>query len=265
MWTVACLTARDSSAMTSSYMALSYEHMWRKLEAAQARVPSQLEPTRRPARAVILELLKELSTTELLEVSVAAATAASKLCSESAPGAKILSHASIKHNAAALSSRASLNKSRPTTAPPVRDARPDSVSVGAAAVAIVPPPLTVADAVKFQSRRPFHPARLEAALQQVQSALKLRPQGASNGSSDAATGGGGRGGASLSGIAWLATQPGLQAVVGVDDAGVVRVEPGDAWWACLPRSKWPPGLEEDLVPPLWQVCTSPAHLPHMIP
>lgn len=32
------------------------------------------------------------------------------------------------------------------------------------------------------------------------------------------------------------------------------VEPGDPWWAGVPRSKWPPGLAEEIIP-LW-------HEPH---
>ena len=34
---------------------------------------------------------------------------------------------------------------------------------------------------------------------------------------------------------WLASQPKLQGAVRTDEAGGVAVEPGEPWWACVPR------------------------------
>ena len=136
---------------------------------------------------------------------------------------------------------------------------------------------------KFRAHRPFHPQRLALALTAAQQALDLRPWPSSG--PEGAT----RGGATrrpspaprsaddrdrkkdetngeeeeeedddddtdgrLRGLAWLVTQPGLQADIGVNgEDGSVYVEPGQAWWACIPKSKWPPGLEDE-IQPLWR-------------
>jgi len=91
---------------------------------------------------------------------------------------------------------------------------------------------------KFHSLRPLHPARLRKVLDRVaRTAVEQGPRGLV-----------------LEGLAWLATQSGLQAVVTTGEGGAVAVQPGDPWWACLPRSQWPPGLAEDIAP-LW-------HEPH---
>ena len=60
----------------------------------------------------------------------------------------------------------------------------------------------------------------------------------------------------LRGVAWLATQPDLQAIVGESkgEGGGLGVEPGQRWWASIPREKWPAGLARDIAP-LW-------HAPH---
>jgi len=49
---------------------------------------------------------------------------------------------------------------------------------------------------------------------------------------------------------WLASQPKLQGAVRTDEAGGVAVEPGEPWWACVPRDEWPAGLAEDIAA-LW--------------
>uniref|UniRef100_A0A7S0LQQ3 Uncharacterized protein n=1 Tax=Coccolithus braarudii TaxID=221442 RepID=A0A7S0LQQ3_9EUKA len=54
----------------------------------------------------------------------------------------------------------------------------------------------------------------------------------------------------LEGIAWIATQQKLQALVRTDPKGFVHVDPGDPWWAVIPRSEWPHGLAEE-IKPLW--------------
>ena len=84
---------------------------------------------------------------------------------------------------------------------------------------------------KFRALKPFPPERLDETLQQL--------------ATD-------RDGARLEGIAWLATQPDLQALVKPrhDGTGGASVEPGDPWWAVIPRAKWPEGLEAD-IKPLW--------------
>ncbi|EOD13186.1 hypothetical protein EMIHUDRAFT_212951 [Emiliania huxleyi CCMP1516] len=93
------------------------------------------------------------------------------------------------------------------------------------------------EAPKFRAVRPFHPGRLHAALQRLASPDVPEERGLR-----------------LEGIAWLATQPNLQGLVSTNEAGACVVEPGDPWWAVIPRSKWPEGLE-DAIAPLW-------HEPH---
>ena len=214
----------------SSYMAVSYKYLWRQavdkgfdIGAPRALAPSNLEQRdiNGGARALVLELLEELSMVELLEISAAAAAAAAKLHggatsagAHSSPRSTAIPKAAPK--AAATASGEIGGKS-------AMDAEEDAEE----------------EPGKFRSRRPFHPDRLAAALTKAQSAFDLCP-----------TGDGG-GGASLHGIAWLATQSGLQALLRVDGDGVVCVEPGDAWWACVPKPKWPPGLAND-IGPLWQ-------------
>ena len=51
---------------------------------------------------------------------------------------------------------------------------------------------------------------------------------------------------SLKGVAWMATQPDLQASIGDGTPGRFTVEPGNPWWASQPRDKWPEGLAADL-------------------
>ena len=83
----------------------------------------------------------------------------------------------------------------------------------------------------FRARRPFHPARLHAALcvrpREEALARLLR----------------------LKGIAWLATRHEQQASLAL--AGTqFELTPGPPWWAALPREEWPEGLQED-IGPLW--------------
>ena len=88
---------------------------------------------------------------------------------------------------------------------------------------------------RFHEVRPLAPPRLHAVLQEL-------------GGSEAV--------AWLQGVAWLATQPDLQAIVGESkgEGGGLGVEPGQRWWASIPREKWPAGLARDIAP-LW-------HAPH---
>ena len=88
---------------------------------------------------------------------------------------------------------------------------------------------------KFHEARPLAPLRLHAVLQEL---------------------GGAEAVAWLRGVAWLATQPNLQAIVGEGEGevGGLRVEPGQRWWASIPKEKWPMGLARDIAP-LW-------HEPH---
>ena len=90
------------------------------------------------------------------------------------------------------------------------------------------------EACKFRSRRPFHPSRLHATF------TRLAERTAR-----------GDGDVRVEGLAWLASQPKLQALVRTSASGAVVVEPGAAWWACIPRESWPPGLVDDLAP-LWR-------------
>ena len=61
-------------------------------------------------------------------------------------------------------------------------------------------------------------------------------------------------------MAWLATQPELQAIIvetegeGEGEGGGLCVEPGQRWWASVPREMRPMGLAHDIAP-LW-------HEPH---
>ena len=118
--------------------------------------------------------------------------------------------------------------------------------------------------LKFRAHRPFHPLRLSAALEAAQKALDLRARasgpprrkpsakGAEEEEEEEEEDEEDESDGRLRGLAWLATQPGLQADVGVnDDDGSVYVDAGQAWWACIPRSKWPEGLEAEILP-LWR-------------
>jgi hypothetical protein len=88
--------------------------------------------------------------------------------------------------------------------------------------------------------RAFHPARLHAALQELAAAH-----------GDASSAGGTEDSLTLEGLAWLPTQPSLQGLVRTNPAtGAYLVEPGDAWWACIPRDRWPEGLANEIMP-LW--------------
>lgn len=100
---------------------------------------------------------------------------------------------------------------------------------------------------KFCSRRPFDPTRLDAALRRVQSRLDLCPTYESDEEEEDSD----QPARSVHGIAWLATQSGLQGRILVDEDGVVCVLPGDAWWANIPTAKWPAGLSDEIAP-LWQ-------------
>ena len=83
----------------------------------------------------------------------------------------------------------------------------------------------------FRSRRPFHPARLHAALcarARVGALAQLLR---------------------LKGILWLATKHHSQAHAAL--AGTqFTLSPGPPWWAALPREEWPEGLADD-IRPLW--------------
>ena len=193
-----------------SYTALSYQYMWRKT----ANGGDPVAYNGRGAKSVILDLLQELSMEELLEVSASAATAAAKRYSGAA--------------SAAAPAKSQINQALN------EDKKP---------AAMEQPP-----AATFCARRPFHPGRLDAALRRAQALLSLRPAAddpnSDDGDGDHADGDESR--LSLHGLAWLATQNGLQALLRVDENGVVIVEPGDAWWAGIPKERWPFGLEDDL-------------------
>ena len=193
-----------------SYTALSYQYMWRKTANGGGSVAYD----GRGAKSVILDLLQELSMEELLEVSASAATAAAKRYSGTA--------------SAAAPAKSQINQAFN------EDKKP---------AAMEQPP-----AATFCARRPFHPGRLDAALRRAQALLSLRPAAddpnSDDGDGDHADGDESR--LSLHGLAWLATQNGLQALLRVDENGVVIVEPGDAWWAGIPKERWPFGLEDDL-------------------
>ena len=76
----------------------------------------------------------------------------------------------------------------------------------------------------FRARRPFHPERLYATLNEA----RPRP-GALAGL------------LRLKGFAWLATQPNQQAHAAL--AGTqFTMSPGPPWWAAIPRRVWPPEL-----------------------
>ena len=88
------------------------------------------------------------------------------------------------------------------------------------------------DELRLHALKPLHPERLHAVL------LSLK----------------GRAGCRVDGLAWLATQKGLQALVNTNDEGETFVNPGDPWWASVPKRKWPEGLEAEIAP-MW-------HEPH---
>ena len=123
------------------------------------------------------------------------------------------------------------------------------------------PAVTAADAaeedpheVKLRALRPLHPERLDMALRELEA-------GAAPGAA-----------LHLEGLVWLATQPGLQGVLRTADKAAAPaapnaadapnaalssrylLEPGDPWWACIPKAKWPAGLADE-IGPLW-------HEPH---
>ena len=190
-----------------SYTALNYRYMWRNQGGGPTPGP---DPSRGSSKTrLILALLEGLSTAELLQISLAATSAAARRSGEAqGPASATAGHVVARNE-------------------------------------------EEAPAAKFRARRPFHPGRLAAAFKQAQASLSLRPTTAESGSEAAEGGGAGGGREGLHGIAWLATQPNLQAAVRVDGEGSVVVEPGGAWWACIPRSKWPPGLEAEIAP-LWE-------------
>ena len=85
------------------------------------------------------------------------------------------------------------------------------------------------DELKFCAIKPLHPARLYDALESAKDG----------------------GGVRVDGLAWLVTQPGLQALVRSNgQTGAIEVEPGEPWWASVPREKWPQGLAEEIAP-MW--------------
>ena len=90
--------------------------------------------------------------------------------------------------------------------------------------------------LKFCALRPFHPLRLHAALLAI-----AEDEGNGAGTSKVR----------IDGLGWLASQPGLQALVRSHPAsGAIEVDPGDPWWASVPRERWPRGLAED-IGPMW--------------
>ena len=79
----------------------------------------------------------------------------------------------------------------------------------------------------FRAKRPFHPARLHAAL-------GCRPRPGALGAL-----------LRLKGFAWLATRPSQQAHAAL--AGTqFTMAPGPPWWAAIPRTRWPEGLADEL-------------------
>ena len=89
----------------------------------------------------------------------------------------------------------------------------------------------------FRARRPFHPTRLYVCMKSQGQASRCK----------------------LEGIAWLASRNDEHATVlhppSVQLGSIstsVSIMRGPPWWASLDRTKWPDGLEEDLVSsPLW--------------
>eukprot|EP00040_Diaphanoeca_grandis_P003903 m.26343 g.26343 ORF g.26343 m.26343 type:complete len:1000 (+) comp15368_c0_seq1:220-3219(+) len=86
----------------------------------------------------------------------------------------------------------------------------------------------------FTATKPFHPVRLHAATQ-----LMATKEGTLGSIIRA------------KGIMWIATNPGQQLQANVSLAGTMfTVLPGVPWWAIVPQSEWPDGLEEE-IKPLW--------------
>lgn len=84
----------------------------------------------------------------------------------------------------------------------------------------------------FRSRRPFHPERLRAAM--AEASARQGPLACL---------------VRLKGIAWLSCRNDQQSNAAL--AGVsFTVREGAPWWAVVPRTEWPPGLEQEIIP-LW--------------
>ena len=98
-----------------------------------------------------------------------------------------------------------------------------------------PPPADL----RFRAHRPFHPARLHAALE-----ARAAARAGGDASTPLARV------EHLDGIAWVATLPARQALVSV--AGDrVAVECGPPWWVMVARAQWPVGLARAIAP-LWR-------------
>lgn len=90
----------------------------------------------------------------------------------------------------------------------------------------------------FNATKPFHPARFAAAAADI--TAKIGVLGAV---------------VRAKGVVWMASGPGQQLQATASLAGTrFTVLPGVPWWAVIPKSEWPEGLEED-IKPLW-------HEPH---
>lgn len=86
----------------------------------------------------------------------------------------------------------------------------------------------------FNATRPFHPERFAAAAAEITS--KVGALGTV---------------VRAKGVMWMASSPGQQLQATGSLAGTTfTVLPGAPWWAVVPKSEWPQGLEED-IKPLW--------------